>query len=116
MSFVTEKPVKAVRKRHLCSGCDKWIEIGETAVNWCGTSDGDFNSAYYHPDCREAEIAFNKISGTHHADEWQGLSDAEPEDRPWLKAEWPIPYLRMCMTREQYAAHRLAPTPPEVSS
>jgi hypothetical protein len=112
VSFVTEKPVGAVRKRHLCSACDKWIEIGEPAVNWAGTTDGDFSSVHYHPDCREAEIAFNRHAQTdRYADEWQGLLDAEPEDRPWIKANWPLPYLRMCMTRKQYAAHRAATTP-----
>lgn len=29
MSFYRETPIKAVRKRHVCEGCTKWIEPGE---------------------------------------------------------------------------------------
>jgi hypothetical protein len=105
MRFLSEKPVKGVRKRHICQACDKFIEIGEAATNWCGINDGQFDSIYYHPDCREAEVAFNRLHEWGWMDDWMALSDREPEDNPWIKAEWPVPYLRLCMTREQYAKH-----------
>lgn len=105
MSFITEREVKSVRKRHLCCACDKWIEIGEAAVNWCGVTDGDFGAFYYHPECRSAEIAINREYRLN-SDEWMSLRDAESDDRPWIKAEHPLVYLRMCMTREQWAARK----------
>lgn len=109
MSFRSERAIKATRKRHLCSACDQWIEIGEPAINWAGTTDGDFSSVHYHPDCREAEIAYNRdcLDG-HWSDDWERLCEAEHDNRPWIKENWPTPYLRMCMTREQWAEYRLS--------
>lgn len=104
MSFVTEKAVKATRKRHVCSACNKWIEAGERAVSWAGTTDGDFSSAHFHPECRAAEIALNDLHDTRYSDEWIGLGDADAEDYPWLKANHPLPYRRWLMSREQWAA------------
>lgn len=103
MSFVNEKPVKAVRKRHVCSGCNKFVEIGEAAINWAGMTDGDFSSAYYHPECRAAEVGINGLHGLHN-DEWMGLVDADWEDFPWLKAKHPVAYRWLLMTREQRSA------------
>lgn len=116
MSFVDERSVKATRKRHICEACDKWIEPGERAVNWVGLSDGQFGAAYYHPECRVAEVAFNETRGWGYGDDWSRLcEDAEPDDHRWLKAEHPLAYRRMKMTREQWAAHTPAParTQPE---
>lgn len=109
MTFIDERGIKAVRKRHVCSACDKWIEPGEAAINWVGITDGEFGSAHYHPDCRAAEIAFNHLHGWGWYDDWMRLCDADHEDRPWIKAEHPIPYLRMCMTREQWAERSANP-------
>lgn len=103
MSFSGEKTVKATRKRHVCIACNKFIEIGESAINWAGMTDGDFNSVYYHHECRAAEIGLNDLAGLR-GDEWMGLSEADREDYPWLKAEHPIAYRRLLMTREQAAA------------
>lgn len=104
MSFRDERLVKATRKRHLCQACDKWIEIGEQAINWVGMTDGEFDSLYYHTDCREAEVALNRLHDWGWYDDWMRLCEIESEDRPWLKTEYPEPYLRMCMSRERYAA------------
>lgn len=109
MGFLSEKPIKAVRKRHICDGCVKWLEVGEPAVNWCGVVDGEFHSAHYHPDCREAEVALNHLHDWGWNDDWMRLCEADSEDRPWLHAEWPIPYQRMLMTREQYASRKDQP-------
>lgn len=115
MSFISERPIKATRKRHLCSACDKWIEIGEPAINWAGTTDGEFSSVLYHPDCREAEIAYNRdCLDSHWSDNWERLCDAEHDNRPWIKETWPVPYLRMCMTREQWAAQP-SPAQPNIT-
>ncbi|MDF0490030.1 hypothetical protein PX554_17990 [Sphingomonas sp. H39-1-10] len=106
MTFISEKPVKSVRKRHCCNACNKLIEVGEPAVNWCGVTDGQFDSSYYHPDCREAEVAYNRdCIETHWSDDWDRLCEAEHDNLPWIKEHWPIPYLRMCMTQAQWAAH-----------
>lgn len=105
MGFISEKPIKAVRKLHLCSACDKFIEVGEPAINWCGVTDGDFGSVHYHPECRAAEIAYNReCLDVYDGDGWTRLCEADHEDRPWIKANHPIAYLRMCRTREQQAA------------
>ena len=104
MSFVNEKPIKATRKRHICGACNKWIEPGESAINWAGMVDGDFYSNHYHPECREAEVAYNALKDWRGGDDWYALHEAEREDRPWLKAEHPLAYKRMLMSREQWAA------------
>jgi len=104
MSFIAEKPIKSTRKRHICAGCDKWIEIGESAVNWCGINDGGFNSVNYHPECRQAEVQYNNEVIDAVWDEWTCLHDADSEDWPWIKDNHPLVYQRMIMTREQWAA------------
>lgn len=104
MSFSRETPIRAVRKRHVCEGCSKWIEPGEAALYLACNHDGDFFRGHYHPDCREAEVALN-LKAYRCCDEWTPLFECDQEDAAWLKAEWPVPYLRLCMTREQWAAH-----------
>lgn len=105
MSFISERPIKATRKRHLCSACDKWIEVGEPAVNWAGITDGDFSSVHYHPDCRKAEVAYNETYlDRHWSDDWYPLHEREADDNAWIKENFPVPYKRMCMTRNQWAA------------
>lgn len=97
-----EDKIKAVRKQHLCIGCMKHIHVGKPAVTWVGINDGDFNSVYYHPECREAEIALNDLHDYRFYDDWLQLCEAESEDYPFLKKEHPIAYKRMMMTREQH--------------
>lgn len=94
MSFSGEKTVKATRKRHQCCACLSMIEIGESAVNWAGMNDGDFNSVYYHPECRAAEIAYNHMIAVWHADEWASLAEIESDDLIWLEAEHPAAFSR----------------------
>lgn len=96
MSFINEKPIKAVRKRHICEACRKYIEIGEPAVNWAGMVDGDFCSSHYHPECREAEVRLNQdVLDWRDCDDWVLLCDAEPENFRWLKTNHPVAYRRM---------------------
>jgi len=84
-----ERTIKAVRKRHQCVGCLRFLEPGEPAKTWIGINDGDFNAVYYHPDCREAEIALNDLHDYRFHDEWLPLHEIDGEDAPWLIAEHP---------------------------
>lgn len=83
-----ERQIKAVRKRHQCVGCLRFIESGEPAKTWIGINDGEFNAVYYHPDCRAAEIALNDIKRGGW-DDWSPLNEIDDEDRPWLIADHP---------------------------
>ncbi len=47
------KPV-TTRKKHCCEWCGQAIEKGEKAQYRAYVFDGDFNSAWQHPDCFEA--------------------------------------------------------------
>jgi hypothetical protein len=69
------------RKRHKCCACETWVKPGERYVRWAGLCDGEFSTAVYHCDCREAEIAFNKICDI---GEWVNLGDMESDDHDWL--------------------------------
>lgn len=102
--FAHETRIKAVRKRQLCSACDKYIKVGEGAQKWAGKFDGQFSSLYYHHDCRAAEIGLNALRDYRYGDEWVGLGEAESDDYAWLKANHPTPYKRMFMSREQWDA------------
>ena len=95
MSFVTEKPVGAVRKRRRCDVCCQTIEIGEPAIRWAGMTDGDFGSFIFHPECRTAEIAYNQMASSA-CGEWYSLNhDREEDDNAWILAEHPIVAARM---------------------
>lgn len=90
MSFVNERAVSAIRKAGLCDGCSTSVTVGSQAVRWAGlTPDGDFNTALYHPECRNAEVALNRLHDTD-ADEWIGLGEIEREDHAWLTEEHPV--------------------------
>ena len=88
MSFCREDPVKAVRKQHRCDACGSAIAMGRPAVRWVGMSDGDFGSAIYHPDCREAEIELNRKAGGNW-DEWYRLEDEPRRELTWLWRDYP---------------------------
>lgn len=94
MSFVREYAVKAVRKPHRCDGCGRRIEPGGPAQRWVGMTDGEFGSAIYHPDCREAEVDLNQIKDCW-GDDWFSLREIDDEDRPWLLEEYPAVAARM---------------------
>ncbi|RVT93739.1 hypothetical protein [Sphingomonas crocodyli] len=98
MSFATESNIKAVRKARRCFGCSVTIEVGEPAVSSVGMSDGDFYANTYHPDCREAEIALNRLRETGWVDDWSCLYDIEWEDWRWLVEEWPAVAARKGIT------------------
>lgn len=95
MSFSREWKVKAVRKEHRCQGCRTKLEIGQPAARWAGTTDGQFDSVIYHPECREAEVALNDLTGDWVYGDWHSLSEIEDDDRAWLAENHPIVARRM---------------------
>lgn len=100
MGFASETEHKA-RKAHKCDACRGVIEPATTYVRWVGTTDGDFSNVKFHPECRKAEIALNKLSGTDW-DEWMGLDDMEADDWPWLIADHPEVAARLQITQAKY--------------
>lgn len=104
MSFRSERNVKAVRKRHRCDGCNSDIEVGDPAVRWAGMTDGDFGSLIFHVECREAEIALNRLLEVGWYDDWCGLQDIDGEDRPWLIDTFPVVAQRMGFSASSVSA------------
>jgi len=103
MTFVNERTIKAVRKSRRCDGCSTMINVGDEAIGWAGAVDGDFSTATFHTDCRNAEIGLNRAHGTGWSDDWMGLGDMEDDDHPWLLAKHPIVAARMSITAETIA-------------
>jgi hypothetical protein len=95
-AYYSHRTIKATRKPHQCEGCGKIIEAGAPAFYWAGDCDGDFYSAHYHLDCREAEVVWNSIRDTW-GDEYDSLCaiHEEPEDVAWLVEEFPAVAARM---------------------
>ena len=98
MTFTSETVVQKTRKPHRCSACRAIIPTGEAMVRWAGMTDGEFGTAEYHTDCREAEIAINRLYDNH-ASEWVSLGNFEPEDVPWLQATFPVVAMRLSGAR-----------------
>ena len=88
MTFCREHSVKAVRKQHRCDVCGTAILIGAPAVRWVGVTDGDFGSAIHHPDCREAEVEFNRMASGNW-DEWYRLDEEPRKELTWLWRDYP---------------------------
>ncbi len=105
MAFQGETAVKAVRKQYVCDGCGKHIDIGQPAMRWAGMTDGDFSTAIYHPECREAEIAYNnEVLGYAWGDDWWPLSEIDRDDWPWLTETHPIAAARVFAALNQPGA------------
>ena len=100
MSFANETEHRA-RKAHKCDACRTAIEPGSSYTRWAGTMDGDFSVAKFHHECRKAEIALNKLSGTDW-DEWMELDDIEVDDWPWLIEDHPEVADRLQITQAKY--------------
>jgi len=98
MGFANERTVRAVRKARQCCACGLQIETGSPAVDWSGTSDGDFHAVSYHVECRAAEIALNKLNDTQW-DEWTGLDDMEWEDWQFILDDHPVVAARLKITQ-----------------
>jgi hypothetical protein len=97
--FFRETQVKATRKSHLCSSCERSIDVGSPAVYMAMKQDGEFWAAHAHVECREAECAWNSL-----ADQWdEDFSPLwmvrEADDREewfaWLREHHPIAAARV---------------------
>ena len=104
MDFYSEKIVK-VRKPRNCDGCGKMLEKGEAALTYSGKFNGDFGSNTLHTDCREAELAYNKMADTNW-DEFVGLHELEADDWDWLLADFPTVAARLNVTPERISEHK----------
>jgi len=98
MTFTTERVIAKVRKERKCEACRQAIEVGSPAIDWSGTTDGDFSHVSFHPECRAAEIALNKAAGTDW-DEWFGLSEMEWEDWQFILDDHPVVAARVGITQ-----------------
>lgn len=116
IEFSKRRDVKATRKAHSCEACAQTIAAGSPAVYFVDHAEGDLYSAYYHPDCRIAEQAWNDHVGLAW-DEFDPLwhlwdEGHEPgyfmEDvtdfRPNLQATWPAVYARLEARAERRSA------------
>lgn len=102
MSFYSERHIKSVRKARQCCGCTSMLNVGDPALACSGRNyDNDFWDGAYHHDCRDAELALNKLHDTHW-DEWVSLAEIEWDDYPWLLADFPTVAARMNITQERY--------------
>lgn len=81
------------------------IDKGERALTYSGKFNGDFGHFTLHPECREAELAWNKMVGSY-GDEFFGLSELEPDDWEWLLSEYPIVAARMNVTAERITDYK----------
>jgi hypothetical protein len=105
MMFSREWTVRKTRKDHICDGCRSTIFSGSAAVKWAGLQEGEFMEAVYHSECREAEIAFNKMHGTLGEDEWISIGQTQdPDDAAWLIENFPIVAGRLNVCAKE-AAH-----------
>ena len=74
-------------------------------MRWAGMTDGDFSTAIYHPECREAEIAYNnEVLGYAWGDDWWPLSEIDRDDWPWLTETHPIAAARVFAALNQPGA------------
>lgn len=63
VEFSSSKTVKATRKPHFCEGCEQPIDVRSPAKYYAGKFEGEFYDCYFHPDCREAQDAWNDLAG-----------------------------------------------------
>jgi hypothetical protein len=96
MSFTSERHIAAIRKARPCDGCGHTLQVGQPAIRWSGTTDGDFGMAIYHLDCRAAEVVLNyDILGWRYRDGWCGLSDIDSDDWLWIVSAYPAVAARL---------------------
>lgn len=99
MTAFGERTVAAARKEHACVACGAAIDKGTSYVRWTGLNDGALDSVAYHPECREAEIAWNQHLGTF-ADDWQSLMlNRDRDDDLWLSEKHPRAAERLGIVR-----------------
>lgn len=86
IEFTSERKIKGVSKSHLCIACRNRIKARSPAIYFAMKCDGEIDTGYYHPDCRDAEIALN-----HRLDTWgedwtplDNIRDGEEGEQDWL--------------------------------
>jgi len=97
--FTRESSIKATKKPHRCLCCHQRIEAGSPANYFAQKYDGEFHSGHMHPDCRNAEVAWNGLMDTW-GDDWSPLytikeSDDAKEYCAWLAEKFPDVAARM---------------------
>ena len=103
-SFTRETKVAKTRKPHRCYGCLKDIEVGSPALSLAAVIEGEFCAAYYHTECRAAEIDMNHAAGIS-GEEWCVLYDVRDLDlEEWLIDEHPIAAGRLGLVSSEAAA------------
>ncbi len=60
---LTNKPINKTRFDHRCEWCDHRIDRGSKARYRSYVYDGDFNSAWMHPDCYSAYNIVSRVNG-----------------------------------------------------
>ncbi|TCM17250.1 hypothetical protein EDF56_106366 [Novosphingobium sp. PhB165] len=103
-----DRLIRAVRKPHKCESCGVIIQPRQAATYASSVQDGSFYGWYSHPECREAEAAWNKLRG-----DWGkafGCSedycwlfeamDGEPIEQAWLVASHPAAAGRLGISLE----------------
>lgn len=59
MTEFHSETMRTARKPHRCAACQTRIAPGDVYLRWTGNVDG-FQTAAYHPDCREVEARLNR--------------------------------------------------------
>lgn len=63
--FTIVRQVKSCAKPHRCFWCGEKIEKLQPATRYAGVYDGDFSCLYFHIECWEASIQWQKENGPH---------------------------------------------------
>ena len=78
-THLSDRHVKATRKRRVCELCARPIAIGSPAINRSGSDRGGFVSFYMHVQCEEKTKDWDQM-------DWECHS---PGDGPWPVNEEP---------------------------
>lgn len=97
--FFSERSIMATRKQYHCEACETHIEPGSPARYYAGKFEGDFYSAHYHVECREAEIDWNRQRDTW-GEDFESLNNIWEDDEvsdqiEWLRNNHPIAFCRI---------------------
>lgn len=98
--FFSSRSIKAVRKERHCESCGTKIMVGQPARYFATKQEGDMFCWHAHPECRDAEVAWN----THRESDvddflwlWQAKDgsyhdseEARETSLEWLREHHPI--------------------------
>lgn len=99
LELISDRHIKAVRKKRCCLWCKQDIEVGQPAVRSAYRYEGDFQTAYYHPECLDA-MAESDLDNPFRRDGWSELEMSycrrgTPSDR-CLRCEYLKPVDQAC--------------------